>query len=352
MYDIIFIGTKDHPAFLNLKERFPTAKSATSITEAVSRSFTKLFWVVWPDLDIVQNFKFSYNVPEWDKQYVHVFKNGNYYDGVCLISKTSVPSEREFQHRFFINKKEVDILASNPRPFDIVFISYFEEYAEVNYQRLKEKTGHTHRIFRVDGIKGIHNAHQAAAMLSTSNMFWVVDADATIVDSFKFNFQIPAWNFDSVYVWKSMNPVNDLSYGYGGVKLLPKKLTLEMDRTTTDMTTSISKKFNVVDEVSNFTTFNTDPFSTWKSAFRECVKLSSNVINRHNPAETEANLNIWCTTGADRPYGEYAIKGALAGKKYGQENAGNIPALSLINDFNWLKIQYEQTLEPLETLQQ
>ena len=30
-------------------------------------------------------------------------------------------------------------------------------------------------------------------------------------------------------VWRSKNPVNELVYGYGGVKLLPTKLTLDMD---------------------------------------------------------------------------------------------------------------------------
>ena len=31
------------------------------------------------------------------------------------------------------------------------------------------------------------------------------------------------------HVWRSKNPVNELVYGYGGVKLLPTKLTLDMD---------------------------------------------------------------------------------------------------------------------------
>jgi phosphoribosylpyrophosphate synthetase len=34
--------------------------------------------------------------------------------------------------------------------------------------------------------------------------------------------------------------------------------------------------------VSNITAFNTDPYSTWKSAFRECVKLSSKIIDRQD----------------------------------------------------------------------
>jgi hypothetical protein len=350
VYDIIFIGARDSDAFAQLKERFPAAKPALTLEEAQKKSFTKLFWLVWPDMNVCPDFKFDYKVPEWDQKYVHVFKNGDHQDGVCLISKTAMPTAREFQYRFFINKKEVDIVASTPKPYEVVFISYFEKDADARFAKLKTKVQQL--LLRIDGVKGIHEAHRRAAMLVETDMFWVVDADADVLDSFNFNFSVPRWDSDSVYVWKSKNPVNGLEYGYGGIKLLPTKQTLNMDMSNPDMTTSISKKFNVVNEVSNFTAFNTDPFSAWKSAFRECVKLSSNIIRRQNPEETIQNLSVWCNVGADRPYGEFAIAGALAGKKYGQENAGNIPALSLINDFDWLKIQFEQTLQPLEKSQQ
>ena len=103
------------------------------------------------------------------------------------------------------------------------------------------------------------------------------------------------------------------------------------------MTTSISSKFNAVNQLSNITAFNTSEFETWKSAFRECAKLSSKVIDRQNTDETEHRLEIWCTVGADRLYGEYAISGANAGKEFGiSKNA----ELKLINDFDWLKEQF------------
>ena len=70
----------------------------------------------------------------------------------------------------------------------------------------------------------------------------------------------------------------DLVYGYGGVKLFPRKLTIDMDTTNADMTTSISQYFIAMPEVANITAFNTDAFSTWRSAFRECAKLSSKAM--------------------------------------------------------------------------
>ena len=208
--------------------------------------------------------------------------------------------------------------------YDIVFISYNEPNAEENYAKLIARFP---KAKRIDGIKGIHQAHIAAAKKCLTRMFWVVDGDAEIVDSFDFNYNVRDKN-DTVHVWRSVNPVNGLEYGYGGVKLLPRLLTLKLDINNVDMTMSISDKFKVHDTVSNITRFNTDPFNSWKSAFRECCKLAT-----IGDAEALIRLNRWCVVGSDLD----AIAGAIAGKKYGQENASNKEALLKINDFTWLQ---------------
>lgn len=182
------------------------------------------------------------------------------------------------------------------------------------------------------GVKGIHNAHIKAAQLSDTEMFWVVDGDAYIVDDFKFDYQVPIWDRNAVHVWRSKNPINDLVYGYGGIKLLPRKLTLNLDVKSTDMTTSISNEFKIIHEVSNITAFNTDPFNTWKSAFRECVKLSSKVIDRQSTEETTQRLEVWKTI-AHGNFAEYSIKGAKDAEQFVSE--GN--NVALINDFDYLQ---------------
>lgn len=232
--------------------------------------------------------------------------------------------------------------------YDIIFISYNEPNADENYALLKQRFP---LAKRVNGVTGIHQAHVAAAKKSFTKMFWVVDGDAVILDSFNFDYVVPDWDLETVHVWSSRNPINDLTYGYGGVKLLPKQLTINMDTNTVDMTTSISTSFKPMPQESNITAFNTDPFNTWKSAFRECVKLSSNVIPsdtlKHDaPPDkiadiherlTTSRLHHWCTKWSNRPFSDYALKGALAGKEYGEKNASNPEALLKINDFTWLQ---------------
>jgi hypothetical protein len=347
IYDIFYVSknTIDDTDWLSFNKRFPLSQKIENIknfSDIVNRAFTKLFWVVWDDIIVLDDFDFSYIVTKWDEKYIHVFKNADHYDGVTLFSKHSNVSNKELEKRFYINHKKIDIIASEPKNtelYDIVFISYNEPTADVNFINLKSKFPRTKRVH---GIKGIHQAHIAAAKLAKTCMFWVVDGDAEIVEDFNFDYKVSAYEQDIVYVWRSKNPINDLVYGYGGVKLLPTSMTIGMDVSKPDMTTSISSKFRAVKSISNITAFNTDPFNTWKSAFRECCKLSSKIIDRQKSEETLHRLDVWCTLGSDRPFGQEAIAGAIAGKEYGEFNKDDLEALKKINDFDWLKEYYEQ----------
>lgn len=346
MYDIIFLGQADD-RWHKFKTAYPRAhrvEQGNSWNDLKKIALTNHFWIIWENIDFQFNYNLNdYRIPKWEEQYTHIFKNGIYYDGVALVSKKDYPSKREFDHRFFIHKKELDIELSKPKPFDIIFISYQEPNADENYAKLISRFP---RAKRVHGVKGIHQAHIEAAKISSTDMFWVVDADAIVEPSFNFEVsQFPehdSYTKSIVHVWRSRNPINDLEYGFGGVKLLPKKMTINMDLSKPDMTTSISPSFKAVSEVSNITCINPDPFNAWKSAFRECVKLSSKTITGQVNEETEYRLDVWCTKGADRQYGEYAIKGAIAGKAFGTANKDNIENLKLINDFDWLQTEFEK----------
>jgi hypothetical protein len=298
---------------------------------------SKMAYVITPEIQ-VENFSFDYQVPYWNQDKVHVFKNNKYFDGICLLPSTRTVSQKEFDYKFFVNKIEVDIIASAPKLFDIVFISYAEPNADENYQNLINRFP---RAKRIHGVKGIHQAHKEAAKIATTSMFWVVDGDAHIVDDFDFNYQVPFWDYDTVHVWRSQNPINGLQYGYGGVKLLPTTLTKNLNVTTVDMTTSISSKFKAVSIVSNISKFNTDEFNTWKSAFRECVKLSSRVITGQKDNESLSRLDVWCTEGENEQYGKLAINGAQAGREFGSKHKGNSDMLAKINDWQWLETEFK-----------
>ena len=346
MYDIFFISRRQNvdDQWNKLKSRFSRAQrvdSPLTLDEVKKKSLTKFFYVVWDDISVSNDFYFDYRIPKWDEEYIHIFKNEKYFDGICIFSKNHSVTEREFKNRFFFGKKEIDINASKPLllNFDIFFISYQEPNAEENWLKLKSKFP---RAQRIHGVKGIHQAHLAAAVQASTEMFYVVDGDAEISNDFDFEYYVPAFERDVVYVWQSENPVNGLIYGYGGVKLLPTEKVLNMKLDSIDMTLSISNRFRSMPTISNITKFNTDPFNTWKSAFRECVKLSSKVVDENYDEETDSRLQTWCSIGKERSFGSYALDGARSGREYGYENLGNKENLLKINDFDWLKLLYEQ----------
>jgi len=231
------------------------------------------------------------------------------------------------------------------RLLDIVQISYHEETADENFEILQFYAPHAKRV---QGVKGIFAAHKAAAEMAETSHFYVIDADAIIDEEFAFKFR-PSPNkmvygsvpeTDCVFVWRSRNPVNDLVYGYGGAKLFPRRSMLKAKNWNVDMTTTIGCPFVPKFQISNTTAFNTNPFETWKSAFRECAKLSSSIIPHGDNIDNEYRLNIWCSRGDNRPYGEYCMLGANQGKDFGSHYKDNIKVLNRINDFEWLHEQF------------
>ena len=224
--------------------------------------------------------------------------------------------------------------------YDIVFISYEEPNAEANWQLLKSKFPMAKRLH---GITGIHAAHITAAQMVNTPMFYCVDGDAVVEPDFNFDLNVPHHQLDHVHVFRARNPINDLVYGYGAVKLLPTPDVRQLrDKDfKPDMTSSINRKYKVVHQVCNETAFNTDPYNSWRSAFRECAKLASGVIDGQVNLETQQRLETWCTVGSARPYGHWCLLGAQAGRNFGLASRGT-DQLMKINDWNWLNEQYQR----------
>lgn len=359
VYDGIFITSKKQKITeKEFNNRFIINRTEVDIEASLFENFEKIFcdsyddycekiktvqspmvYVVTSDLEVDKDFKFDYQVPKWNQNKVHIFKNEDLFKGILLVPSNKNLTKDEYENKIFDVKIEIDIVASKTKLFDIVFISYSEPNADENYESLIRRFP---RAKRIHGVKGIHQAHKEAAKIANTPMFWVVDGDAVIIEGFNFDYPVPEWDFDAVHVWKSKNPINDLEYGYGGVKLLPTNLTKNLDINAIDMTTSISSKFKSISEISNMSSFNTDKFNTWKSAFRECVKLSSKIISGQIDSETLERLEAWCTKGKDRKYGDIAVRGAIMGKEYGLAHRDNKDMLFKINDWNWLETEFKK----------
>ena len=89
-------------------------------------------------------------------------------------------------------------------------------------------------------------------------------------------------------------------------------------------------------EISCTTRFNTDAFSTWRSAFRECVKLTLS-----NDPDSEARLNSWLHPIPNADFRHDAKLGAEQGKQFALANNNNPTELNKINNYDWLEEQWK-----------
>jgi hypothetical protein len=299
-------------------------------------------WTVDPDVSVEQSVLDAGYLPDvlsvnkvhvWQRQNPHT-GSVHSYGGLRLW-----PTARDYSSlttdQLRLNKvpnlQYVKQAGSTYQPYDIVFISYREPAASSAYKRLTARFPATW----VKDVTGIFEAHKAAANSVNSKMFWVVDADADILDTFDFGYIPDVYDQDVVHVWASRNPVTGQEYGYGGVKLFNREQVLDATSWGLDFTTGLSSRFKAMPEVSCVTRFNVDGLSTWRSAFRECVKLTLK-----DDAESRERLDGWLHPVPDAYFRHEAKRGAEEGRAYAQANRNDLAALSLINDYGWLKQRY------------
>jgi hypothetical protein len=313
--------------------------SESILTEMAKDCKVEYFYVVVTSKEILfTESALNFKPPQWDHAYVHIWNNDPAVRlfNVKMVLENPGAYTDEMLDQGKIKLKQLNKTMFEYPIFDIIFLSYDEFWADDNFKKL---TTRFPKAKRVAGVKGIHEAHKAAAKISSTSMFYVVDADAEIVPGFNFYRQTEHFDINTVYVWHSRNPVNGLEYGYGGIKLFPTCTVLDYNESDVDFTTSITKNVMVMKEVANVTRFDTDPFSAWRSAFRECVKLSTGIINRQQTEETEERLRTWCTVG-NGEFGDFAVIGANEGREFGTTYSNQPEMLRLINDFNWLEKKF------------
>ena len=82
--------------------------------------------------------------------------------------------------------------------------------------------------------------------------------------------------------------------------------------------------------------FNETPWLSWRTAFREVVKLCQGKIT----VETKYRLKKWCELGVGKN-AEWVLKGSQDAKEFYNKNSDNHSELMLSYDFEWLKNYYE-----------
>lgn len=189
-------------------------------------------------------------------------------------------------------------------------------------------------------VGSIFASHKAIAEHCKEDRFYVVDGDCWIVDNFRFDREIEL-KPRSVAVFRARNPINGLVYGHGGIKLFSRDcFSMErLDRP--DMTTTLADAYIKVNVLASEHRFNYTPFSTWRTAFREAVKLSAGLNKNNNDQESQDRLNMWCYTGVESKFGYFSIQGARAGVAYADRADRDF---NMVNDFKQIEKEFKKWL--------
>jgi len=236
----------------------------------------------------------------------------------------------------YINKDSVVLHRS--KELDIVFISNGEPDEELMFHHTEYMVNRSVKWIR--GVDGRVAAYQAAARASDTPWFFAVFAKLQVAgSSFPWeDWQPDYWQEPKHYIFNARNPVNGLEYGHQGMIAYNKKLVLENNTPGIDFT--LSQPHESVPLLSGVAQFNQDPWTTWRTAFREVIKLK-HFMAIQPTIETEYRLDTWLNK-AEGDFADWCLRGAGDAIDYYNEVNGNYNQLMLSFEWQWLRKRFNQ----------
>ena len=272
----------------------------------------------------------DFDPPLWNKRAFYSFNDA----GSISIAPRDVQAHLQSQiydYPYIIKQKTAYL---TPNLLDIIYISNGEPDAEQWYDHLQSVCDG--RARRIQNITGRALAYKAAAELSMTPWFFAVFAKLEVVEDFDWAWQ-PDWLQEPKhYIFHSRNPVNGLEYGHMGVIAYNRQLVLDTDSPGLDFT--LSKPHAVIPKISAIAHYNTTPELTWRTAFREVLKLSDDV-KKTGSVESTYRMDTWLTV-ADGDYAEFSLLGAADAISYYDAVKGDYSELMRSFEWAWLKDYY------------
>jgi hypothetical protein len=218
--------------------------------------------------------------------------------------------------------KQIDIA-----DLDCIYLSYDEPNREEHWVKIKNMVPWAQRV---DGVKGSDAAHKAAAELSTTDRFVLIDGD-NLPDPAFFNqtLTFPTSDYEqAVFRWRARNHVNGLMYGNGGLSSWTRTFVRNMrtheatdGREETQVEFCFDPLYWAMHDCYSTTYPNGSAFQAWRAGFREGVKMCLDRGRRPTVEEFQDrvhkknldHLTIWHNIGTDAEHGKWAIAGARQG---------------------------------------
>ena len=245
------------------------------------------------------------------------------------------------------------------KKIDVFYVCFDEPNRSENWRQIKSIQ---EKAQKVEGIVGFDKALKTCAQNSSTDHFFIIDGDNRVLeDRLDRGLQLSEVSDQWVLSWSSLNSLNALIYGNGGLKLWPREVAMNIKShenagDTGDQTDyCFVAKYYMVDDYVTETVVNSTPQQAFRSGFREGVKMSLQwgqqvPLNKGNFNSALGKQNIlrlktWCEVGADAANGYWAILGARLGLKM---NIVDLFDYRVINSYEWIdNCLFFQVLEPL-----
>jgi len=268
----------------------------------------------------------QYQPQMWRDRAVHTFNHAN---SVSLVPRDILKhlDSQIYDYPHIIKQKEQFL---GEKMLDIVYISNGEPDAERWYKHLCDCVQRP--VKRVQNVDGRRQAYQQAAESSETDWFFAVFAKLEVVEDFDWLWQPDYLREPKHYIFYSHNPVNGLEYGHMGVIAYNKKLVLANNNPGLDFT--LTQAHDVVPIVSAIAHYNTTPELTWRTAFREVIKLKDDILKTQS-IESESRLDVWLNK-AEGAHSEWSLKGSRDAVSYYNTVKGDYDQLMLSFGWDWL----------------
>jgi hypothetical protein len=233
---------------------------------------------------------------------------------------------------------------------DCIYLTYDEPQREEFWIKIRNMIPW---VKRVDGVKGSDAAHKAAAEVSDTERFILIDGDNLPVEKFfNLTLELPDEQYESaVFRWRARNHINGLMYGNGGLSSWTRTFVNTMKthentdgRDETVVEFCFDPLYWAMHDCYSTTYPNGSAHHAWRAGFREGVKMCLNKGTK--PTVTEFrdrvhqrnldHLTVWHNVGADVDYGLWAIAGSRMGTY-----------MTMLTEWNYRQVQSFDALEEL-----
>lgn len=233
---------------------------------------------------------------------------------------------------------------------DCIYLTYDEPQKEEFWVKIRNMVPWAKRV---DGVKGSDAAHKAAAHISDTERFILIDGD-NIPDVKFFNltleFKDEQWQ-QAVFRWRARNYINGLMYGNGGISSWTRSFVGNMKthentdgRDETVVEFCFDPLYWPMHDCYSTTYPNGSAQHAWRAGFREGVKMCLDKGRRPTIAEFRDrvhrrnldNLTIWHNVGREVDHGAWAMAGARQGT-----------FKTMLTDWDYREVQNFEALEHL-----